>query len=89
MVPYDAPEPAEDMPEEPETEAPNAYEDHKRMAGRAIRHAIADGDDLAIGQAICDLIKAEGDGDEPEAEGPPAGGKPNLAALLLMKKKKD
>jgi len=60
-------------------------------AGRTIRHALADQDDEALGQAICDLVDIhnshEPDGDEgPEAsEGGPK--KPNLALILASKGK--
>jgi hypothetical protein len=59
-------------------------------AGRTIRHALADQDDEALGQAICDLVdihnSKEPDGDEGEGEEPK---KPNLAVILASKGKKD
>jgi hypothetical protein len=85
------PEPEESSPEmegsggpldEPESETGgNAY----RKAGRTIRHAMIDGDDEALAEAICDLVDIHGS-KEPDEES--AGEKPNLAMLLLKGKKK-
>lgn len=64
---------------------------HYARAGRTIRHALADGDDEALGQAICDLIDIhEGDEGHEEPDGDEGGapkGKPNLALILASKGK--
>lgn len=59
-------------------------------AFRVLRHALADGDDEAGGMALRDAVKlcTAGGYDEPDGdEGPPE--KPNLAAILIGKRKKD
>ena len=77
---------AADAPPEEDGEESEAGEaEVYAKAGRAIRHAIADGDDEGVGRAICVLVKyenAHGDGEEA-----PGKERPNLAALLLMKRK--
>jgi len=83
VTPYaDAPEGDGSDGDEPPT---GGGDDSYAKAGRTIRHAIADGDDGALAQAICDLVDIHNSA-EPEEEKPK--GKPNLAALLLMKRKK-
>ena len=72
--------------EEPDGDEAGGSSDKYALAGRTIRHALADGDDTALAEAICHLIDihtGEG-GEEPEAPGE----KPNLALLLMGKKKK-
>lgn len=68
-------------------DAPEGEDSHYAAAGRTIRHAISDGDDEALARAICDLIDIhEGDEGKEEEEG--SKEKPNLAMLLLGKKKR-
>jgi hypothetical protein len=68
-----------------ETAAPPAgHGDDYAHAGRTIRHAFADGDDEGLARAICDLVDMH---DAGEGEAEPPGKKPNLAMLLIGKKK--
>jgi hypothetical protein len=80
--PMDGPAPGMDADAPPPSASPYA------KAGRTIRHALADQDDEALGQAICDLVdihqSKEPDGDEGPEEGPK---KPNLALILASKGK--
>jgi hypothetical protein len=80
-----------ETPEEGEDEAPESgpgEDDHLTICGRAIREAVASGDDKAIGSAIRSAVQRySGDEDEEEAEDT-EGSKPNLAALLMGKERK-
>lgn len=81
--PMDGPEPGMDADAPPAGASPYA------KAGRTIRHALADQDDEALGQAICDLVKIDG-AQEPGADdgdGDMAPKKPNLALILASKGK--
>ena len=74
-------------PEEGEDDGEGGEEQEYATAGAAIREAFHAGDDAGLAQAICDLIDLhEGGGEEPEGEGDES--KPNLAALLISKKRK-
>lgn len=82
-MPREAEMPEEDTEETPEEEA---AEDPYEKAFRVIRHAIADGDDEAGAEALENFVKlCEAHEDE---EGEPKG-RPNLAMILMGKKKKD
>lgn len=91
MAPYDMPmhdEPDGDEPEMgPEGDAAEGSSDKYALAGRTIRHALADGDDTALAEAVCHLIDIHTGGGGEEPQGPKE--KPNLALLLMGKKKKD
>jgi hypothetical protein len=55
-------------------------------AFRAVRHAVADGDDEAGAEALRQFMQFCDDDQEPEGEGPAE--KPNLAMILMKKKGK-
>lgn len=55
-------------------------------AFRALRHAVADGDDEAGAEALRHFIEFCESEEEPEGEGPAE--KPNLAMILMKKKGK-
>lgn len=76
------PEDAEELSESPEEES---AEDPYEKAFRVVRHAIADGDDAAGAEALRNFVKTCG-GDESEGETPSE--RPNLAMILMGKKKK-
>ena len=86
-APMDGPDPPMSSDAPPPSQSPYA------KAGRTIRHALADQDDEALGQAICDLVKIDGSREPDDDEGPePSEGgpkKPNLALILASKGKKD
>ena len=74
--------------EEPQSDAPQAGEDEYAKAFRVLRHAMADGDDAAGGQALRDAVKACMNAEEDEGPESEEGSKPNLGALLIAKAKK-
>jgi hypothetical protein len=78
------------LDDEPEAEEPKAEESDgdgaKLKAARLVRHAITDGDDEALAEALSqfiDIDESEEGEDEPEPKS-----KPNLAAILLATKKR-
>lgn len=80
--------PVDPMPPDGEaSDAPAPGASEYAKAGRTIRHALADQDDEALGQAICDLVKydsaKEPDEDDDADEGPSS--KPNLALILAKR----
>ena len=73
------------MPEEPEAEEPESEENPGIKAFRVLRHAIADGDDEAGAEALKHCMTIYGPGEDDEE---PAKERPNLAMILMGKKKK-
>ena len=82
---------AEPMPDESDGEDTSEQEGgddaEYAMAGRAIRHAITDGDDAGLAEAICHLIDLHTGEDEGSGEEPESGKRPDLAILLAKKPK--
>lgn len=61
-------------------------DDHLTVCGRAIREAIASGDDRAVGETVRDAIRRYGADDEDDAVESDED-KPNLAAFIMGKAK--
>jgi hypothetical protein len=75
----------EPMEDEEAPESEEGEEDPCVKAFRVLRHAVADGDDEAGAEALKHFVALCGDEEDDE----PAGRRPNLAMILMGKKKKD
>jgi hypothetical protein len=75
---------------EPDLPEGEPAEDMELKAFRALRHAIADGDDEAGAEALkhCLTIYGHGEEDEEGDDQPKSRPKPNLAMILMAKRKK-
>jgi hypothetical protein len=84
-------EPEEETDDQPEDGQEDNEEDGLSVCGRAIREAMASGDDRAIGDAVKSAVRmyaGAGEDDEEDEPDGDEGGKPNLAILLTGKGKK-
>jgi hypothetical protein len=79
-------EPDEDMPESDDGD--DSPESMYVTAGKAIRHALADKDDMSLGKAVCNLMDWHSSKEPGADEGDDEPSAPDLASILSSSKKK-